>query len=167
MDKITFLKELRKKLWFLPKNELDKTILYYSEMISDRMDAGMSEEDAVRAVGNIDDIVDSVKRDSGFEQTAQNVSSAGSIINKIISYIGIAALYFAIFCLVSTAVELVFAVLFCIIAAIVSINGLGIGFLILFLGFTFILSAFFLATIPLCGYCKAGIRYFKKLIRRY
>ena len=163
MDKATFLNELRKRLSFLPKEELDKTILYYSEMISDRMDAGMSEEDAVKAVGNIDDIVDSVKSYTCYTPPPQNINNTGGIINKIIGYAGIIALCFGMVWLISSAIGLAFAVITCIIAAIIAAVKFGIALLLTFIGFALIFLALFLATIPLCSYCKYGIAYFKKL----
>ena len=56
MDKLTFLYELSEKLSGLPDEDLDKSIEYYSEIIDDRMEEGISEEDAIAALGSIDDI---------------------------------------------------------------------------------------------------------------
>lgn len=56
MDKQTFLTQLRKKLSDLPQGELDDRLTFYREMIEDRMEEGLSEEEAVSAVGSVDEI---------------------------------------------------------------------------------------------------------------
>ncbi|MFA0815363.1 MAG: DUF1700 domain-containing protein [Anaerofustis sp.] len=57
MNKSQFLKQLAAKLEGLRQHEIDSTIFYYSEMIDDRVEDGMSEEEAVAALGNMDDII--------------------------------------------------------------------------------------------------------------
>lgn len=57
MNKTEFLFCLEKKLDALPANEIAVTQGFYSEMIDDRMEDGMREEDAVAAIGDIDTIV--------------------------------------------------------------------------------------------------------------
>ena len=57
MLKQDFLDKLRWELSGLPKNELEERLSFYSEMIDDRMEEGVSEEEAVAAVGTIDEIV--------------------------------------------------------------------------------------------------------------
>ena len=51
MTKLEFLEELRIRLAGLPQKEIDASIDYYSEMIDDRIDDGMSEDAAVASVG--------------------------------------------------------------------------------------------------------------------
>ncbi|MBI4858115.1 MAG: DUF1700 domain-containing protein [Acetobacterium woodii] len=57
MNKTEFLLSLEQKLVALPQNEIEVTQGFYSEMIDDRMEDGMSEENAVAAIGDIDTIV--------------------------------------------------------------------------------------------------------------
>ncbi len=56
MTKLNFLLELHERLSGLPRNEVEERITFYIEMIEDRMEEGLSEEDAVAAVGSIDEI---------------------------------------------------------------------------------------------------------------
>lgn len=58
--KEAFIKKLRRGLSGLPKAEADEHIAFYSEMIDDRMEEGLSEEEAVKAVGNVDDIISQI-----------------------------------------------------------------------------------------------------------
>jgi len=57
MNKATFLSALRVRLAPLPQEELARTLDYYSEMIDDRIEDGMSEEEAVASLEDIDTIV--------------------------------------------------------------------------------------------------------------
>ena len=51
MKKNEFLRELRIRLSDLPAADLRKSLDYYSEMIDDRMEDGLSEEEAVKKIG--------------------------------------------------------------------------------------------------------------------
>lgn len=63
MRKQEFLQELRDGLTGLPKNDLEKRIAFYAEMIDDRVEEGLSEEEAVAAVGTVSDIILQVAED--------------------------------------------------------------------------------------------------------
>ena len=56
MNKKEFLSELGKKLSKLSKREIKERLVFYNESIDDRMEEGLSEEDAVLAMGDIDQI---------------------------------------------------------------------------------------------------------------
>ena len=56
MNKQTFVEELRARLAALPEDEREKLIDYYGEMIDDRVEEGLSEEEAVAALGDAADI---------------------------------------------------------------------------------------------------------------
>lgn len=60
MTKLEFLFELREKLKGLPKNEIDERLSFYSEMIEDRVEEGILEEEAVQQIGNIDEIAEQI-----------------------------------------------------------------------------------------------------------
>lgn len=57
MLKQEFLNELRQGLNGLPQNDIEERIAFYSEMIDDRMEEGLSEEEAVNAIGPVQEIV--------------------------------------------------------------------------------------------------------------
>ena len=56
MNKREFLDKLRGRLIGLPEDELAGHLDFYAEMIDDRMEEGLSEEEAVAAIGSIDEI---------------------------------------------------------------------------------------------------------------
>lgn len=60
MLKADFLKELEKKLSGLPQADIDERLNFYSEMIDDRMEDGLSEEEAVAAIGTVDEVYEEI-----------------------------------------------------------------------------------------------------------
>ena len=60
MNKIQFLHELERRLSGLPESDLNEHLLFYSEMISDRMEDGLSEEEAVAGIGSVDSIAEQI-----------------------------------------------------------------------------------------------------------
>lgn len=60
MSKQEFLKKLNYKLRKLKKSERKKYIDYYDEMISDIMDNGISEEDAIERQGSVEEIASDI-----------------------------------------------------------------------------------------------------------
>lgn len=60
MTRTKFILELSGKLSGLPKDDIEKSVEFYTEMINDRMDEGMSEEEAVAAIGSIDVIAEQI-----------------------------------------------------------------------------------------------------------
>ncbi len=64
MNKQEFLSRLRKGLSVLPKSEREERLTFYSEMIEDRIEEGLLEEDAVAAVGTVNEIVAQVLDES-------------------------------------------------------------------------------------------------------
>ncbi|MBO7406586.1 MAG: DUF1700 domain-containing protein, partial [Clostridia bacterium] len=72
MNKSEFLVELEKALAGLPKKDVDERLAFFSEMIDDRMEEGLGEEEAVAAAGSIDEIA---------EQTVADVP-LGRIVNE-------------------------------------------------------------------------------------
>lgn len=63
MTKLKFLLSLHDKLSGLPPEEVEERLNFYSEMIEDRIEEGLPEEDAVSAVGSIDEIAAQITED--------------------------------------------------------------------------------------------------------
>ena len=63
MTKQEFLDELRSRLSKLPSKDAEEHINFYSEMIDDRTEDGISEEDAVAEIGSIDEIAAQITAD--------------------------------------------------------------------------------------------------------
>ena len=60
MSKVEFLNRLRALIGKYPYEELEKSLEYYSEMIDDRMEDGMTEEEAVASLGSAEEIAQQI-----------------------------------------------------------------------------------------------------------
>lgn len=60
MDKQEFLASLEARLSGLPQDEIGERLAFYGEMIDDRMEEGLPEEDAVSGIGTVDEIVSQI-----------------------------------------------------------------------------------------------------------
>ena len=77
MTKQAFLDQLRKRLSGLSREEIAEQLAFYSEMIDDRMEEGLSESDAVAAVGFPAEIADQVTTE---KTPAKRRLKAGEIV---------------------------------------------------------------------------------------
>ncbi|MGI6770950.1 MAG: DUF1700 domain-containing protein [Acholeplasmataceae bacterium] len=60
MRKEQFIEELKVKLRGLPKEDIEDRLSFYSEMIDDRVEDGLSEEEAIQEIGTSDEIASKV-----------------------------------------------------------------------------------------------------------
>ena len=60
MNKSDFLTALREKLNGVPEEDINKSLDFYGEMIDDRVEDGMSEEEAVEALGSMEEIINQI-----------------------------------------------------------------------------------------------------------
>ncbi len=67
MTKLKFLLELEKKLSVLSQEDIEEQLTFYCEMIEDRVEEGISEEEAVAQIGTVEDIAGQIL----FEHTAE------------------------------------------------------------------------------------------------
>lgn len=57
MNKQEFISALENGLSGLPQNDIAERVAFYSEMLDDKIEEGMSEENAVATLGAVDDII--------------------------------------------------------------------------------------------------------------
>lgn len=74
MNKFEFIETLKKGLRDLPNDEITERISFYSEIIDDRIDEGLSEEEAVEMIGSVDKII---------EEIISEMSLSKQVIKKI------------------------------------------------------------------------------------
>lgn len=60
MNKQEFLARLRQGLAGLPQDEIAERLAFYSEMIDDRMEEGLSEERAIEEIGDVEEIISQI-----------------------------------------------------------------------------------------------------------
>ncbi len=68
MNKTEFTDALRRALSGLPKDDIEQRVEFYSEMIDDRMEEGLSEEQAISELGSIEDIVSQILSETPFSK---------------------------------------------------------------------------------------------------
>ena len=140
MDREEFISELNKRIKDNPDH--NDIISYYFELISDKIDSGMSEEDAVASLGSLDDIVKNIeenKEDIEFNESNNPIDYVSSKSNneakeenntkqpKELS--GGRKFWYVIWCIAT--------VCFCIISVfvfIMTIIGIGVGSGLIILG---------------------------------
>ena len=71
MSKQEFLAQLRKGLSGLPQDDIEERLTFYSEMIEDRMEDGLSEDEAVSSVGSVDEIVSQAVAETPLMKTSK------------------------------------------------------------------------------------------------
>ena len=64
MSKREFLARLRRGLVGLPQDDLEERLIFYSEMIDDRMEEGLSEEEAIIEIGSVDQVISNIIDDT-------------------------------------------------------------------------------------------------------
>lgn len=60
MLKTAFLEALQSGLAGLPQQDIEERLAFYGEMIDDRMEEGLSEEDAVAAIGPVEQVINEI-----------------------------------------------------------------------------------------------------------
>ena len=129
MNKLEFLRELEKELSGLPKTERDEHINFYSEMIDDRVEEGLSEEEAIAQIGTIDKIVSQIVTDkyySGTMPKPKKEKSGSSIpVWAIVLLILGAPLWFS---LAAAALSVIVAIYASIWSVVVSLWAVFISF---------------------------------------
>lgn len=75
MNKKDFIGALTDRLGEIPQAELERSVEYYSEMIDDRIEDGMSEEEAVAQIGSVDDAVSEVLSGISLPKLIKNKAS--------------------------------------------------------------------------------------------
>ena len=84
MKRIEFLNQLKARLWVLPEADIQCSLDYYSEMIDDRMEDGLTEEEAVAAIGNLDEIVKQILNETPRPpQVVESSQNQNKVKNKI------------------------------------------------------------------------------------
>ncbi len=64
MRKHEFLDALRLRLSGLPQDDIEERLGFYAEMIDDRIEDGLTEEEAVSAIGSVEDVVSQILLDT-------------------------------------------------------------------------------------------------------
>ncbi len=126
-----FLIELKNRLSHLPISETGKVLSYYSESLQDKIEDGMTEEEAIKSFESIDEIVKSLEdeiplsavvKDKVINKTKKNKKmSASAIMLLIITLILTSPIWIILLAVLFSIAVAVVAVLWSIPIIIVSI----------------------------------------------
>ncbi len=131
MTKAAFIENIRQITSYLPVNEREKYVEYYSEMIDDAVEDGMSEEEAVASLGTIEEISAYIR-----ENSAQSIQSPApeSVVREkkhlpvwaiVLIVLGF-PIWFSLLCAVFSIYISGWAVIISLFAADISIFAAGI-----------------------------------------
>ncbi len=162
MNKQTFLDGLRSALAQLPADEIDKTLSYFGEIIDDRMEEGMSEEEAVASMESIDVLAARIINDAPVMGKAvrkakkSGISSAVWIVLAVIGFPVWFPLLMAIFAVIISMFVVLIALIISLMAVVI---GLGVGGIVTIIGglFSGILSGYGVLFVVGTGFLLAGI----------
>ena len=129
----TFLEnELR---LYLSSKEVYKTLNFFKEIIDDRVDEGLSEEEAVSQLGNIDDIVGQILDEHNIKKrqkklvwrfTPQKTPSAANIIIAILLF----PIWITIFSLVASFFLVFISLIFSLVVSVIAFFVGGIALIL-------------------------------------
>ncbi len=71
MNKQEFLAELRKSLSGFPQDDIEERLTFYGEMIDDRMEEGLPEDDAVSQIGSVEDVISQIMAETPLTKLAK------------------------------------------------------------------------------------------------
>lgn len=154
MKKDEFLKCLEEKI--IDSTEKENLLNYYNELIEDKIDSGLSEEEAVFSLGPIEDIIkkSNVKEKIKIDEDVKNNTNI-NIDTKKISEIIIAILLW--FCLIFGGIFIIGSIIALISVFITSIGLFGLSFFIaldniyfamLLIGISLVLAGIVFIAIP-------------------
>lgn len=155
MNKNELLNTLREKLSGLPKNDIERSLEYYKEIIEDKIDEGISEDDAVAALGSVDDIAAQIrseitppeepkapkaKKPEAEEKTKKSASSAlGALFSGLLMFVSV--IFWCIAASFFIAVGgMALGALFSLFSSVVTLISARWAQAVLFLGGAFLLA---------------------------
>ena len=141
MSRDAFIGELRYRMAGLPQDAVERTVEYYSELIADSMEDGLSEAEAVSRLGSLDEIVSSVVKETPLPkiietrvQETKKKGGSGWVIALLILgapvwlplLIAVLAVLFALFVALWAVVIALWAAVLAVVLTGVAAVGVGI-----------------------------------------
>ena len=155
MNKQEFLEKLRKRLSGLPQEDINERLTFYSEMIDDRIEDGLSETEAVEQIGSIDDIAEQVIADTPVTKIAKEKIktarrlSAGEIVLLVLGSPIWLSLGIALF-------AVIFSLYISLWAVIISLWAVFVSFAACFIGGIFACVIFIASSNTVSGIAMLG-----------
>ncbi len=145
MNKSEYLDSIRSKLAGLPEKDINSAIEYYEEAIEDRIEDGLTEEQAIKAVGTPEEIAEKILMDSSIpklitakakpQRTLKGWEIALIIIGSPLWIIIGACLLIVFLSVILTLFWVMLAIICCVVGIIVgSLGGIAASIAQLFTG---------------------------------
>ena len=132
MNKLDFLFALEKKLQPLPDQERKQALEYYFEIIDDRMDCGMTEDEAVAACGDVDEIAEQIILDTPMTKLVKQKNKSRrrmhtwEIVLLVLGFPVWFSLAVAVFCVLLAVSACLWVVVICLWAVGVALSACAI-----------------------------------------
>lgn len=125
MTKQEFIFELYKKLKNFPKKEVDESIAFYSEIIDDNIEDGLTEEQAVSKLGSVDEIARQIASEIPLAKIVKHNAKPKRSLKtwEIVLLIALSPIWFSLFIGLFAGVISVYAVLWSVIICIWAVAG--------------------------------------------
>lgn len=158
MNREEFLSNLRKGLSCLPKSDIDERVSFYSEMIDDRIEEGVAEEDAVAQIGSVDTVIEQIIADTPLSKLVKEkvmpkrILKTGEIVLLILGspiWVSLLVALFSVILSFYIALWSVIISLWAVEAALIgsAFGGLLAGLVFAFVGYNFTSIAIIAAAI--------------------
>ncbi len=137
MTKLDFLYELREALSSLPREDIERYVDYYSEMIDDRIDDGMNEADAVAEMGSVADVAQRILGDTSPQEPVKKAekperrSGWRQMLLIVLGFPLWLPLLIAAFAVLFSLFAALFSVVISLWSVVVSLWGTALGGLVL------------------------------------
>lgn len=133
MNKREFIAKLNKNLYFLNRSERQERINFYSEMIDDLIEDGLSEEEAVAKMDDIEVIVSQIREDCNVKTQANlREKDPATLILIIVGFPIWFSLLAGLFSIVVSVYAVVWAVIISLWAVFGSLIAVGVSSIICF-----------------------------------
>ncbi len=188
MTKSEFLQEVRDKLRGLSEADIERSLDFYREMIDDRMEDGMTEQEAVSAMGSADDVARDILMDTPLPKLVKAKTAAKQrkwraweIVLLVLGAPVWVSLLIAAVAVLFAVYMAIWSVVIALWATVVVLGASAIGLLIpfavqvaggapavafVFFGTSLMLAALCLGGIPLCFILTRGMAKLSILIVR-
>ncbi len=120
-----FLKELRRRLRTLPKEERERTVSYFEELIDDAVEEGKTEEAAVADLGNPAEIAADILGEANIPKKKK--LSAGTIVLLVVGSPIWLSLLVAAVCIVFSVVIALYSIVLAILVTAVALVVSGVA----------------------------------------
>ncbi len=159
MTKTEFLYELREGLSDFPEEDINEYIDFYSEMIDDRMEEGLSEEAAVADIGSVQEVIDKIISETPLPTLIKTKLKKEHTLK--VWQIVLIALGSPIWCsLLIAVISVIFSVIASIFAVIISLYAAAASFVACGVGGVFATVPMFIVQNPLSAFAALGMGLF-------